>query len=135
MDLRFQKACVLAFYGFLRCNEFTCKTVFDKLLSQLMSVRLNLNANHNDSFFVEETGKPFSRNYFISKLKTILIALGYSDKDYSGQSFRSGAATSASSQGIEDSMIQTLGRWKSDCFKRYIRTSKLDIKSALEKIK
>ena len=183
MDLTFQTACVLAFYGFLRCNEFTCRTVFDpdsnlcvsdinfvsecevtvnlkatktdifrqgiiislfkiegvvcpyKLLSQLMSVRLNLNAKQNDSFLVEETGKPLSRNYFISKLKTILIALGYSDKDYSGHSFRSGAATSASSQGIEDSMIQTLGRWKSDCFKRYIRTSKLDIKSALEKIK
>ncbi|CAG2236810.1 unnamed protein product [Mytilus edulis] len=173
MDLTFQTACVLAFYGFLRCNEFTCRTVFDpdsnlcvsdinfvsecevtvnlkatktdifrqgiiislfkiegvvcpyKLLSQLMSVRLNLNAKQNDSFLVEETGKPLSRNYFISKLKTILIALGYSDKDYSGHSFRSGAsgaATSAGSQGIEDSMIQTLGRWKSDCFKRYIRT-------------
>lgn len=59
------------------------------------------------------------------------MALGYSEKDYSGHSFRSGEATSASSKGIEDSMIQSLGRWKSDCFKRYSRTFKSDIKSAI----
>ncbi|CAC5390256.1 SLC19A2_3 [Mytilus coruscus] len=76
-------------------------------------------------------GHPVSRNYFISKLKTILMALGYSEKDYSGHSFRSGVATSASSKGIEDSMIQSLGRWKSDCFKRYSRKFKSDIESTI----
>ena len=31
------------------------------------------------------------------------------------------AATTAAAKGIPDSTIQTLGRWKSDSFKHYIR--------------
>ena len=37
-------------------------------------------------------------------------------------SFRIGAATAAAQAGLEDSLIQTLGRWHSAAFQRYIRT-------------
>jgi len=43
--------------------------------------------------------------------------------DYVGHSFRIGAATMASEQGIQDSLIQTLGRWKSSAYTRYIGTA------------
>jgi len=44
--------------------------------------------------------------------------------DYAGHSFRIGAATTAAVMGLEDSAIQTLGRWESSLvssYKRYIR--------------
>jgi hypothetical protein len=42
---------------------------------------------------------------------------------YTGHSFRIGAATVAHAQGIDDSMIMTLGRWsrKSNAYQRYIK--------------
>ena len=43
---------------------------------------------------------------------------------YSGDSFRSGAATTALEAGISDVAIQMLGQWRSDAYKRYIKTPK-----------
>ena len=40
----------------------------------------------------------------------------------SGHSFRIGTATVAAAAGLSDSLIQTMGRWKSGAFLSYIRT-------------
>lgn len=42
-------------------------------------------------------------------------------------SFRIGGATAAASNGVSDAIIQTMGRWNSDCFQRYIRVSDTEI--------
>lgn len=46
----------------------------------------------------------------------------YETNKFCGHSFRIGAATSAASSGVADHVIQSLGRWSSDCYIRYIRT-------------
>ena len=63
---------------------------------------------------------PMSRDHFISLLRQ--LRLGYNDNQFSGHSFRIGAATSAAAPGVEDHIIQTLGRWSSNCYIRYIHT-------------
>ena len=58
----------------------------------------------------------------MSKVRDALVTLGLSAQSYAGHSFRIGAATAAAQAGIEDSVIQSLGRWNSNAFLRYIRT-------------
>ena len=53
--------------------------------------------------------------------KNSLQQPGLPAKDYTGYSFRIGAATTAAVAGLEDSAIQTLGQWESWAFKRYVR--------------
>ena len=73
--------------------------------------------------FVNNNLQPITRLYFIDKLKRVLQHMGLDTKHYSGHSFRVGAASSCSANGVPDHLIQTLGRWSSDCYMRYIRTS------------
>ena len=79
---------------------------------------------------MDENGEPLTRTVFVAKLKTALTHLGFDSNKYNGHSSRIGAATSCSSNLVQDNMIKTLGRWKSDCYNRYIRTSNEDIRRA-----
>lgn len=176
IDKLMKAACSLAFFGFLRCGEFTINNdKFDPTgnvtLSDLAIIskdslpnemHLLLKTSKTDPFrkgvivkyfrtggplcpltamtqylaarnyisrepllplFLLPDGKPLSRGYFISTLRSALTALGYNSSSYSGHSFRIGAATSAARCQLPDHLIQTLGRWSSDCYRVYIRTS------------
>ncbi|XP_062597562.1 uncharacterized protein LOC134264068 isoform X2 [Saccostrea cucullata] len=50
------------------------------------------------------------------------------------RAYSTGAATSAAEAGIQDHLIQTLGRWSSNCYVRYIRTDEKVLKEAQEKM-
>ena len=71
--------------------------------------------------FKLQNGSPLTRQKLVDLLRTTLTAAGINPSHYSGHSFRIGAATTAAATGIGDSTIQTLGRWSSDAFTRYIR--------------
>ena len=73
-------------------------------------------------FFINRNRAPITKSSFILKIRAALRATGYAEDQFAGHSFRIGAATTAALVGIEDSMIQTLGRWHSSAFLRYIRT-------------
>ena len=67
-------------------------------------------------------GRFLTRNRFVAGVRAALTSAGYTAADYAGHSFRIGAATTASQRGIQDSLIQTLGRWQSSAYTRYILT-------------
>ena len=71
--------------------------------------------------FILESGAPLTRSFLVAKLQAALKGLGMDQSLYNGHSFRIGAATTAAQQGVEDSLIQILGRWRSDAYKTYIK--------------
>ena len=54
-------------------------------------------------------------------LQQALLTAGIDVSSYNGHSFRIRAATAAAKCGIEDSLIQTLGHWKSTAYLAYIK--------------
>ena len=69
------------------------------------------------------------RSRFVDYVRTALQQAGIDSAVYSGHSFRIGAATTAASHGLEDSLIQTLGRWESDAYRRYIHIPRAQLAS------
>ena len=70
--------------------------------------------------FLLENQKPLTRTTFSSAVSGFLNELA---SHYNTHSFRIGAATSAKDAGISDVYVKELGRWKSDAFQHYIRSS------------
>eukprot|EP00731_Ephydatia_muelleri_P012479 Em0006g1373a len=71
--------------------------------------------------FQLKDGRPLTKPAFVDRIKDTLTKAGIDRSSYAGHSFRIGAATSAAAAGVEDSMIQTLGRWKSSAYLVYVR--------------
>ena len=67
-------------------------------------------------------GKPLTRPRFVSRIMEALSQAGVNCDPYLGHSFRTGAATTAARQGIEETTIKMLGRWKSSAYQLYIKT-------------
>ena len=63
-------------------------------------------------------GSPLTKTFFVASV------LEEQSIDPQRHSFRIWAATAAAQAGLEDSVIQALGRWSSAAFLRYIRTSR-----------
>ena len=66
---------------------------------------------------------PFPPTKFISLLRSHLQALGLQARDYSGHSFRRGAASWALKTGLPGEIIKILGDWKSDAYQNYLSLS------------
>ena len=72
-------------------------------------------------FFMERDSQPLSW--------PALVSAGVDVFRFSGHSFLIGAATTAAQAGLSDSLIQTLGRWRSSAFLAYIRTPQAELAS------
>ncbi len=83
-------------------------------------------ARGNDSgpFFRFQDKSPLTKARFVAKVRDALKLAGVEYKNYSGNSFRRGAAATAAKAGIADSTIQALGRWNSAAFLAYIKISR-----------
>ena len=65
--------------------------------------------------FKFRNNSPLTKSKFVAKFRPLLQQAGIF------RSFRIGAATTAAANGVEDSTIQTLGRWKSSAYLPYVR--------------
>ena len=74
------------------------------------------------AFFRFTDGKLLTRDRFVAAVRTALTAAGLDCSQYAGHSFRIGAATTAAANGLQDSLIKTLGWWESVVYTVYIRT-------------
>ena len=72
--------------------------------------------------FIFQDRKPLTRARLVERVRAALMSAGVDGAPFSGHSFRSGAATTAASRGINDATIKMLGRWKSEAYQLYIKT-------------
>ena len=77
-------------------------------------------AGENLPAFCTMGKRPINYNLFQKFLKEMIEKVGYNSKEYSTHSFRRGGTTFLAQCGVEPRLIQLMGDWKSDCFKRYI---------------
>jgi hypothetical protein len=79
--------------------------------------------------------EPLDRASMIDATRAVLSSLNLPSNEYHGHSFRKGGATSLAAAGVSDSLIQLLGRWRSDCYKLYITTELSTLLQASRKMK
>ena len=72
--------------------------------------RISQGAHSHSPLFVDSGSTVLTRNRFTGYAHHLLIRLGIDISRYNGDSFRKGAATSAAAAGMEDHLIQLLGR-------------------------
>ena len=71
--------------------------------------------------FLFRDGRFLTRQRFVEAVRQALHKAGMDQSEYSGHSFRIGAATAAAANGLEDSVIKTLGRWRSLAYLLYVQ--------------
>ena len=82
---------------------------------------LRLRGPRSGPLFTWKDGSPLQKPQFNKAVRTALTQAKLPADKFAGHSFRIGAATTAASAGLEDSTIQTLGRWKSSSYLLYVR--------------
>ncbi|XP_075128011.1 uncharacterized protein LOC142201079 [Leptodactylus fuscus] len=70
---------------------------------------------------VHADGSYLSRFQFVRVFRFCLRSIGLQESDYSGHSFRIGAATEAARRGLGDDVVKRIGRWESRRFQLYVR--------------
>ena len=91
----------------------------------LLQNYLALRGDIKGPLFLLPGGSCLTRYRFDKELKSVLHYCGLDTSLYKGHSFRIGAATLAAELGFSDAKIRQMGRWKSDAFKKYIRSPAL----------
>lgn len=182
LDSLLEAACMLAFFGFLRCGEFTtiteqfdpnlnlclgdilltnnCVHILIKVsktdpfrkgcsinlfhngsplcpytaLAKYLALRKCISNVSNTPLFLLPGGRPLSRKIFLELFRAACTKAHVNTNNISGHSLRIGAATTAAAAKTPDHLIQTLGRWQSNCYVRYIRTPKSLISQAQSNI-
>ena len=87
-----------------------------------------------DPLFRFPNGRLVLRQRFVRWLKIQLKIIGIDPSQYSGHSLRIGAAVSAARRGMDETLIQRLGRWKSDAYLGYIKYMPTDMMKLRELI-
>ena len=97
-----------------------------KSATELCPVKAVLNylvvrGRRSGPLFVFEDGRYLTRQRLVDIIRQTLSKGGLDASKYCRISFRIGAATTAAGRGMEDSVIKTLGRWKSLAYLDYVK--------------
>ena len=92
-----------------------------------MTSYLAVRGNTPGALFVKKNGVPLAHSLFSAELDDLLCKLHLNHDEFNTHSFRIGAATTAKDAGVSDSHIKRLGRWRSNVYQSYIRTSPLQL--------
>ncbi|XP_006824681.2 LOW QUALITY PROTEIN: uncharacterized protein LOC102804035 [Saccoglossus kowalevskii] len=101
-------------------------------LHRFLLVRHKMGAAPHKPLFMLPERVPLDRAHFTNSLRFLLTRLGFKAHLFAGHSFRIGAATTAASVHLPDHLIQTMGRWSSNCYRTYIRTPEQLLQSAFK---
>lgn len=71
--------------------------------------------------FIHADGTPLTRFQFRRVLELAMVQAHIDPKEFGTHSFRIGAATEAVAGGLRGCDVQRIGRWSSNCYKRYVR--------------
>ena len=77
---------------------------------------LRIRGTKSGPFFVLASGNYVTRKFVAAFLELTLP----NEVNINTHSFRIGGASAAASSGVPDSAIKILGRWSSDCYRRYL---------------
>ena len=80
----------------------------------------NALVTQSTALFLMPDFQPMTRQYFLRELAGVLTQAGIGGSAYSGHSFR---IETAGARGIHDHLIQTLGRWTSQAYIKYIHVA------------
>ena len=72
-------------------------------------------------FFIQRSGKPPGRQFFVKYLKKSVTILGVEESEFNTLSFRIGRATDLAEAGASYDVTKRTGRLKSDAYLKYIR--------------
>ena len=86
---------------------------------------LTIRGYHDGPLFCLPNLEPVSRDLFTKYLKLNLSFCGLNTDLYKSHSFRIGGATYYAELGLSDEQIRLIGRWKSNAFKKYIRSKRI----------
>lgn len=89
---------------------------------------------HSGPLFILASGKFLTRRDVSDVTKSLLSSAGIDPTAYSSHSYRIGAATTAAAAGLPDHLVKTLGRWRSNAYQGYIRTSPETLRTAAARI-
>jgi hypothetical protein len=92
-------------------------------MSNYMSARIKrrYSIRLDSPLYAMEDGTPLTRKALTRALRSALISARVPNAElYKGHSFRRGGATSLARVGVADSVIKTMGRWKSHAYQLYV---------------
>lgn len=97
-------------------------------LCAVCTLRYYLKLRYNSTYcdvsqplFVHSDQTVLTKSVFNNYIRKLAGQLSLNPSLFSAHSLRSGATTSAAAAGFQDWELGTLGNWKSDTYKRYIR--------------
>ena len=122
-------AAILTFLGIEinTLNIYIGKTSTDICPVSAMLSYLVVWGRKEGPLFLFKDGRFLTRQRLVEELRKVLRKTGVDQSKYCGHSFRIGAATTAAARGIEDSVIKTLGRWKSLAYLQYVRIPRQEL--------